>query len=356
MTGTLNQYVQKPNRLAYEKFYMPMLLMKKKKYAGLKHTPGQSVPSLEIKGMGAVKRDTCPFVRRVSKQALRLLIVEGSRERALAFAQHELGLLASGRARFSELIMSRSLSNDPDKYAKVDKNKRKITAQPHVQLARRMAKLEPDNAPRAGDRISYVMCCTAESTSKDMRKQTKGDKVRTPLEAMQRSLPLDLAFYVDNSRNELTNIFYGIYGAERTESLLFHGEHMRTRTRVELSLASPLSLFLQPLPSCDNCNMRLPLAAAAKGGLAVLAAALPLCEVCAPRADEVCAAARGELEEAQTRRRECLATCQGCVGARGTPQEIEDCTSVVCTNQWERLQARKDVARAEKRMSRWLSP
>lgn len=358
----INSYMPKPHAFIYEKYYLRMLLRGKKMYAGLKFTPGQAKPKLEIKGMSVVKKDYCPLVRRVVKKALYDLIVEGNTPLALKNAQYEIGLLKSGEFDLSELIMSKSLSSNPDKYKVKNKAGRTITLLPHVQLALRMMAAEPRNPPRAGDRISSVLCMTTVSTSKDKRKQTKGDQAVAPMVAFREKIPINIDHYMSTLETELGKVFESVLGGSvRAKHLLFTGRHMLKRRQTEISALAPLAKFMRiEQHNCEGCHHLLPTPTKTSLPLDKL-----LCDKCQLDGPSLRDDAARRLSEAKARRDECLRECQNCVAGenasaemRNSPiiiEEIAACASEACKNQWRRLRAKADVDAQQKKWSRWLT-
>ena len=69
MAAEVTKIFLKPIVLEYEKSYSSFLLMMKKRYAGHKYEPGLP-PSLQIKGLEAVRRDPTPLVVVTQKKML----------------------------------------------------------------------------------------------------------------------------------------------------------------------------------------------------------------------------------------------------------------------------------------------
>ena len=137
----------KPVFLEYEKTYSPYLLLKKKRYVGMKFEPGLP-PKLHMKGIEAVRRDFAPLLVHTQKKFLDYLIKQEDKKKACEYVRNVVQDLFKDRLPLEQFIMSKKLSQDPSEY------KSKAA---HVELAIRMAKIDKTTAPLAGDRVQYVI-------------------------------------------------------------------------------------------------------------------------------------------------------------------------------------------------------
>jgi len=110
-----------PNELELEKVYMPYLLYGKKNYAALLWTPdatGRVVSKyVDIKGLSAVKRDTCSYVRSVSRRILDALLTlkmpsVWSTGNVIDMARSAADDLLEGRVGVEELVETRKLGGE----------------------------------------------------------------------------------------------------------------------------------------------------------------------------------------------------------------------------------------------------
>lgn len=157
-----------PNDLEYEKFYYPILLKGKKRYAGHKFEPGLA-PKLDVKGFECVRRDFAPVVSKTQKQVLIKLCKENDVQGAIAFAREVVLKLLSNKVPIEDLTMSKQLTRRPEDY----KN-----PAPHTELAMRLQATQPAHiAPKTGDRIDFLIrpgykgekTCTRAVTPEDVR-------------------------------------------------------------------------------------------------------------------------------------------------------------------------------------------
>ena len=137
-----------PNDLEYEKFYFPILLKGKKRYAGHKFEPGLA-PKLDVKGFECVRRDFAPIVSLTQKKVLVRLCKENDVQGAIQLARDVVLKLLSNEVPIEQLTMSKQLTRRPEDY----KN-----PAPHTELAKRLQATQPAHiAPKTGDRIDFLI-------------------------------------------------------------------------------------------------------------------------------------------------------------------------------------------------------
>jgi len=137
-----------PNDLEYEKFYYPLLLKGKKRYAGHKFEPGLA-PKLDVKGFECVRRDFAPIVSKTQKTILVKLCKENDIQGAIDYARQIVVQLLENKVPLEDLTMSKKLTRKPEDY----KN-----PAPHSELAKRLQATQPAHiAPKTGDRIDFVI-------------------------------------------------------------------------------------------------------------------------------------------------------------------------------------------------------
>ena len=137
-----------PNDLEYEKFYYPILLKGKKRYAGHKFEPGLA-PKLDVKGFECVRRDFAPIVSKTQKKILVKLCKENNVQGAIDLARETVVRLLENDVPIEDLTMSKQLTRKPEDY----KN-----PAPHTELAKRLQREQPAHiAPKTGDRIPYLI-------------------------------------------------------------------------------------------------------------------------------------------------------------------------------------------------------
>ena len=179
-----------PNDLEYEKFYFPILLKGKKRYAGWKVEPGKKA-KLDAKGFECVRRDFAPIVSKTQKIVFDKLIKERDTQGAVEYARSRVQDLMHGRCAIEELTLSKQLTQPPENYA---------SNAAHVELAKRLIRdLPPTVAPKVGDRIDFLIRTGHE-------KQYL--RAVTPAEIESGEYAVDTQYYLDKQlRKPLYRVF-----------------------------------------------------------------------------------------------------------------------------------------------------
>lgn len=133
--------------------YFPYLLINKKRYAGLYFTRPDKYDKMDCKGIETVRRDNCTLVVDVINTCLQKLLIDRDPEGATNYAKMVISDLLQNNVDISQLIITKELSKA--EYA---------AKQAHEELAKKMAKRDPGNAPKLGDRIPYVITAAAKNT------------------------------------------------------------------------------------------------------------------------------------------------------------------------------------------------
>ena len=190
MSELCNTCFLPPNDLEYEKFYWPILLKGKKRYAGWKVEPGKKT-KLDVKGFECVRRDFAPIVSETQKKVFELLIKERDTPAAVAFATKRVQDLMYGRCELRELTLSKQLTQPPENYA---------SSAAHVALAKRLiATLPATVAPKVGDRIDFLIRTGREKLF---------ERAITPEEAAEGKYEVDLQYYLEKQlRKPLFRVF-----------------------------------------------------------------------------------------------------------------------------------------------------
>lgn len=169
-----------PIKLQFEKVYFPYLITAKKRYAGLSWTNLERYDKIDCKGIETVRRDNCSMVGRVMNQILNLLFTKRDFTGIEQFLRDEILKIENSTCDLRELIITKSYSKE--NYS---------TILPHVMLAERMRKQDPESAPKIGDRIPYLIIDTYDQKDNSLSK-----RARSPIEVNEKQLPIDVNYYV----------------------------------------------------------------------------------------------------------------------------------------------------------------
>jgi DNA polymerase delta subunit 1 len=171
---------RRPVQLEFEKVMRPFMLMSKKRYAYIPYTSPTAKGDMEVKGLAMVRRDTCPFARRVLTDTVEAIMTVSVHE-ALKIATDGTRALLHGEAPVHDLVLSKSLR---DSYSDA-------CLPPHVALARRIRERSPESYPRPGDRVPYVLVRGADGRPAKLLR----DGIEDPEYAQSHNIAIDHESY-----------------------------------------------------------------------------------------------------------------------------------------------------------------
>lgn len=183
--------------------YFPYLLINKKRYAGLYFTRPDKYDKMDCKGIETVRRDNCTLVVDVINTSLQKLLIDRDPDGAVAYVKNVISDLLQNNIDISQLIITKELSKA--EYA---------AKQAHEELAKKMTKRDPGNAPKLGDRIPYVIAAAAKNTP-------AYQKAEDPIYVLENNIPIDAKYYLENQLSKpLLRIFEPVLGDNAESTLL----------------------------------------------------------------------------------------------------------------------------------------
>ncbi|XP_030767293.1 DNA polymerase delta catalytic subunit [Sitophilus oryzae] len=313
-----------PIKLEFEKVYYPYLLINKKRYAGLYFTKPDKYDKMDCKGIETVRRDNCTLVVDVIGTCLQKLLIDRDPDGAVNYAKLVISDLLQNNIDISQLVITKELSKE-DYAAK----------QAHVELAKKMKKRDPGNAPKIGDRIPYVI--TAGN-----RNAKAFEKAEDPIYVLENNIPIDARYYLENQLSKpLVRIFQPILG-DNAESILLRGEHTRTRT-VVTSKVGALSAFTQKKETCLGCKSVLPKGYENEA----------VCAHCKPKEASIFQQELCHHRMLEDRFSELFTECQRC---QGSLHEEILCTSRDCPIFYIRKKVQMELDNSKKKVARFGDP
>jgi DNA polymerase alpha subunit A len=176
-----------------------LLLLKKKKYTGLKFENflelkannfiGSPTFRKEMKGLDMVRRDWCELSKEVGIYLLNLLLNSDKSKDDLMNNIYEFmkdlgSRIERGSIESNKFIISKQLAKNIDEY-------NNVSLAPHLKVAKRM-KENGDLTIGSGSIIPYIIC----SKASDTRKTKISDKAYHPIELFQyKNLSIDYDWY-----------------------------------------------------------------------------------------------------------------------------------------------------------------
>lgn len=180
-----------PIKLEFEKFYAPMLLLKKKGYAGWFWDNDKAPTKLDVKGLELVRRNSPQLIKDCLGMILKSLMKYVEDEKG-AF---KVDLVANFKEIFKSLeetkfkFFNQQLPIEKFIMSTNNTKEKCKNLQPHEKVIQDIIKREgEDKAPSLGERIPYLICC-------DVKNQKKAQKAQEPFFAIREKLPLDLEYY-----------------------------------------------------------------------------------------------------------------------------------------------------------------
>ena len=146
------QTFTKPLRLEFENLFVTYVLENKKRYAGRVWSPsGEHHPPVTvIKGLCVKRRDFPKIVQDGLSGILDILLRGGddAPSHALAFIENILESIATNQVSLDKLCITKELNKNIHGYK---------TPPPHLVVSQKMARRNPNDPPKAGDRITFVV-------------------------------------------------------------------------------------------------------------------------------------------------------------------------------------------------------
>ena len=187
------RFLKPPMELSYEKTMMPFILLKKKRYVGMLYETDPNKGKLKYMGLSLKRRDSCDYLKDVYGGILNILMKENDIMKSVEFLNRCLEELVAGRVPMEKLTITRALSS-------YYKNPQTIA---HRVLADRIAKRDPGNKPKPGDRLKFVFF---ENTAAKLQ----GEKIELPEYIQSENLKIDYAHYINRQLMKPLQQLYGL--------------------------------------------------------------------------------------------------------------------------------------------------
>ena len=178
------KFLKKPHDLEYEKTFLPFCLLSKKRYVGMLYELDPDKGKRKSMGIVLKRRDNAPIVKDVYGGIIDILMKDKDISKAIVYLQSCLQNIVDEKYGMEKLIITKSLRStykNPDQIA-------------HKVLADRIAKRDPGNKPKSGDRIPYVYIVNSNKKAK------QGEKIELPSYILDhpKSTKIDYAHYISN--------------------------------------------------------------------------------------------------------------------------------------------------------------
>lgn len=316
----------RPIDLEFEKVYLPYLLLKKKKYAGLLYTRPDKPDYIDNKGIETKRRDNAKIVKRVLDGVLDRLLRHRDKEGAAKLIREAVREIEEHRVDYGDLIISKTLRKPAEQYEPAHRGA-------HAWLALKIAKRDPSLAPPVNSRIPYII---VEGNLKTTKKTQLGED---PVYAIENGLLPNVKFYVEDQLFKTARrIIEPVFGTERTLDLFATSRSNKRLKRVP-SRKSGLLRFVEVMAQCLGCGTRVPADSGGKDGL---------CEFCENSRPEVEARLGADATLARQLADASWQVCRDCQGERFFGIK---CGDHDCENHYKRIVLGKRADELESRLA-----
>lgn len=231
-----------PMRLEFENLFSTYLLENKKRYAGKVWSTNEKV----VKGLCVKRRDFPKIVQDALSGILDLLLQGGedAPAKALEFVETILQQLSTNAVHIEKLCITKEL-NKKGKCDKCTVEKCKHTYQsppPHLIVSEKMASRNPHNAPKVGDRITFVVMNgrgnISERAEEYQYAKSLGNKVK-----------FDLGYYAEQLVSQCENMM--TLCGKKTEFERLSQRYINI-ARLYCDRQNKLSVYFQPTSSLPS--------------------------------------------------------------------------------------------------------
>jgi len=188
------QWLKLPMELTYEKTLMPFILLSKKRYVGMLYETDPKKGKMKYMGLSLKRRDSCDYLKDTYGGILNILMKENDINKAIGFLDKSLNELVRGNVSMDKLAITKALRG-------YYKNPAQIA---HAVLADRIAKRDPGNKPKPGDRMKFIHVVN------ETKKALQGDKIETPDYIIKNRLKIDYTFYITNQLMKPLQQLFGL--------------------------------------------------------------------------------------------------------------------------------------------------
>jgi DNA polymerase, archaea type len=187
--------------LDFEKIYRTFLILTKKRYAGWRfdYVNGKWVDTIEMRGIETVRRDWCSLVSETMMEVLNTILKEGNLEKAIVGVKEKLDNLRKNQIAMEKLTIVKGITQSLDSYKGM---------LPHIELARKLAARNPQDAPKIGDRVGFVIIRGNQMLSK---------RAEDPEYIEKNKLQIDSDYYIESQLFPPIERIFSSVGIDRGE-------------------------------------------------------------------------------------------------------------------------------------------
>ena len=250
VTEKLPSYLE----LDFEKIYRTFLILTKKRYAGWRFdkTDEGWHDIIEMRGIETVRRDWCPLVSELMEKVLNTILKEGDLAKAIELVKCTINDLRAGKIPLEKLTIIKGITKHIDNYEGM---------LPHIELARKLTKRNPQDPPKIGDRLGFVIIKGDQMLSK---------RAEDPKYVEQNKIQLDSDYYTESQLLPPIERILNAVGIQRSEVLgsgrqmslgdVMSGKKRELKHNIEVNYAKPLEGWEEFIcKKCSKSYRRMPL-------------------------------------------------------------------------------------------------
>lgn len=176
------KYLKAPMQLAYEKTLMPFILLSKKRYVGMLYETNPEKGKLKYMGLSIKRRDSCDYLKDIYGNIIKILMAGETITTTINYLNNAMNELVKEQVPIEKLMVTRALRSDYKKPGQIA----------HKVLADRIAKRDPGNKPKSGDRMKFAYIVTSNPRA------LLGERIETPEFIQENKLKIDYNYYITN--------------------------------------------------------------------------------------------------------------------------------------------------------------
>jgi DNA polymerase I len=235
----INKELKGAIRIKIESIFKSLLVLAKKRYAGLsvEKTDGELKERIVMKGIETVRRDWCNLASVTLYEILDILLREKNPRKAVVHIKNIISKLERNEIPIEELVITKSISKPLKEYKGI---------QPHVELFKKLRKRHPSTAPGIGARIGFVIIQGPQLISK---------RAEDPEYVKEKGLKIDSRYYVENQILPPVERVFEAIGISKSE-LIGIGRQMLLTDAIKNKMKKPEQRILDDFETliCSNCG------------------------------------------------------------------------------------------------------
>lgn len=197
VTGNLPGHLE----LDFEKIYRTFVILTKKRYAGWRFDKAEDGwhDEIEMRGIETVRRDWCPLVSELMVQVLNIILKEGDLGKAIELVKRTIDDLRNGKIPLEKLTIIKGVTKSIESYEGM---------LPHIELARKLTMRNPQDPPKIGDRLGFVIVKGDQMLSK---------RAEDPKYVERNNIQLDSDYYIQSQLFPPVERIFSSVGIQKTE-------------------------------------------------------------------------------------------------------------------------------------------